>query len=65
MEQRRSCDSAVGMCVSHGDSWVGNSLLRAALKISRSVPTERGIFAADREAALKAIPLMAQKKNEP
>ena len=49
--------------MSHGDSWFGNSLLKAALKISQSIPTERWIFAVD--TTLKAIQQMAQKKDEP
>lgn len=51
--------------MTHGDSWVGSSLLRAALKVPRSIPTERGIFAAEADTASKAIALTAPKKIEP
>lgn len=63
VEQRSSCDSDVGMCVSHSDSGLVIACLGQHLKISLSIPTEGWMFAAD--TTLKAIPLTARKKNEP
>lgn len=65
VEQRSSCDSDVGMCVSHGDSCLVIACLEQHLKTSRSVPTESWVCAADADTTSKEVLLLAQKKNEP